>query len=449
MHSLTTRVLVAAGVVLVVFLGLTIFALDAAFRNAAQRAIHDRLQVQVLALISAAEVDADGQLALPSDLPEPRLSNPGSGLYAQVLDHRGTPVWRSPSAVGVALPAPDPATAAPGRSDFERTRTADDEEVFQYAFTVLWDAGGEGLLPPREYRFVVAETLAPFRAQLGRYRASLFWWFGLLFTALVAAQLVILRRMLQPLRTLAAEVGEVEAGGRDAIGDRYPHELQRLARNLNALIRNERGHLRRYRNTLGDLAHSLKTPLAVVRVALEERPSAERDETIAAQVARMDDIVSFQLQRALAAGAETFGLAVPVAPEVDGVVASLRKVYADRRLSFEVAVAPGTVFRGDRGALLEVLGNLLDNACKWGRTRVRITASNDAVGRIALVVEDDGSGIPVHARRAVLDRGIRGDESVAGQGIGLAVVSDIVSVRGGALELDDSPLRGLRVSLRL
>ncbi|MCA1798929.1 MAG: two-component sensor histidine kinase [Xanthomonadaceae bacterium] len=449
MQSLVTRVLVAAGVVLVIFLGLTIAALDLAFQNAAQRAIHDRLQVQVLALISAADADPEGGLELPAKLAEPRLQNPGSGLYAQILDHRGDVVWRSPSAVGVSLPVSVPSEFRPGSQVFGPGQTADGEDLFQYGFTVLWDAGDDDLMPPREYHFAVAETLAPFRAQLSRYRTSLFWWFGLLFASLVAAQLVILRRMLLPLRTLAAEVGEIEAGTRAAIGDRYPRELQRLARNLNAMIRNERGHLSRYRNTLGDLAHSLKTPLAVVRCALDERPSAERDATIAAQVERMSDIISFQLQRALAAGTETFGRVIAVAPEIDGIIASLRKVYAERGLSFETEVAPGTVFRGDRGALLELLGNLLDNACKWGRASVRVAAANDASGRLVVTVEDDGPGIPADARAAVLDRGIRGDESVAGQGIGLAVVSDIVAARGGTLELGDSVLSGLRVSLRL
>lgn len=434
--SLVTRVLAAAAAVMLVFLGLTVAALDTAFRNTAERAIQERLQVQVRALISAAGQDIDGHLIMPQQLPEARYSNPGSGLYAQVLDGDGDPLWRSPSTAGVAMLIPDSYTV--GDVLFERVTLADEAEAFQYGYTVLWhDGAGAGA--PQLYHFSVAESLEPYRAQLARYRANLFGWFSVLFAGLIVAQLLILRRTLRPLRALATEVAAVERGGQTGIEGTYPRELQHLARNLNAVIRNERGNLARYRNTLADLAHSLKTPLAVIRFALDT-DGAKRDQTIETQVERMNDIVRFQLQRALASGSETFGKPVPVAPVVDDIVASLEKVYAGRGVAIEAAVATDAVFRGDRNELLEVLGNLLDNAYKWARSRVRITVEGDLV----ITVEDDGPGIPDEQRAAVQTRGARADESVEGQGIGLAVVAETVARRGGTLVLNDSPLGGLR-----
>lgn len=435
-RSLVTRVLAAAAAVMIVFLGLTLAALDIAFRDSAERAILERLQVQVRALISAAGQDVDGNLILPRELPEPRFQNPGSGLYAQVLSGDGVPLWRSPSMAGIALPVPE--RLAVGASWFRRVPLGDGGEVFQYGYTVLWhDALGDG--EPSLYHFAVAETLEPYRAQLSRYRTSLWSWFGALFAGLMIAQLAILKRTLRPLRTLSTEVAAVERGAQDAVVRAYPRELAHLAENLNAVIRNERGNLARYRNTLADLAHSLKTPLAVIRFALDTR-AADRDETIARHTERMDDIVRFQLQRALASGAETFGRPVAVAPAVDELATSLAKVYHDRAIRFSADVAPGATFRGDRNELLEVLGNLMDNAFKWARSEVRVTVRGD----LSVVVDDDGPGIPEAQREAVQARGKRADETVAGQGIGLAVVAEAVARRGGTLALETSPSGGLR-----
>ncbi len=440
-RSLTTRVLVAAGAVLIVFLGLTVFALDLAFRSAGERAVRDRLQIQLLALISAAELGADGSLLMPDELPEARFGNPGSGLFAQIADSDGAVLWRSTSTVGTVLPTP--ASAAAGARLFERARTADGDEVFVNALTVTWDTGIAGT-EPRTLTFAVAETMEPFQAQMTRFRVNLSGWFGLVFAGLIVAQLVILRRTLRPLRTIALEVAAIEGGKSDSVSGGYPRELQRLAGNLNALIRNERAHLARYRDTLGDLAHSIKTPLAVIRVAMEEGPGDQRDRTIREQVTRINEIVDFHLKRAREVGKATFGRAFQVEPEIDGVIASMRKVHHDRGLRFEQSVDPALRFRGDRGELLEVLGNLLDNACKWARSRVTVSAHASA-DALFIEVADDGPGIPEDRRSEVLGRGVRADESIDGQGIGLAVVSDIVARHGGTLTLDRAAIGGLQV----
>lgn len=445
MHSLVTRVLVTAGIVLVFFLGLTVVALDMVFRSTAERAIRDRLQVQVLALLASLEVDEDGRASMPEQLPEPRFAHPGSGLYAQIRDGNEELVWRSPSAVG--LRPGQVQQVEPGVTVFDRITLDDGTPLFRYRFTIVWDTGDISR-PAPTYHVTVAETLAPYEAQLARFRANLLGWFGLVFIGLIVAQLLILRRMLRPLRRLGEEVVAIESGRRDVIGDGYPTELSALARNLNALVRNERGNLQRYRDTLADLAHSVKTPLAVMRVALDEPASVDRDATLGQQVTRMDEIVGYQLQRARAVGSETFARAVDVNTMVDELVGALRKVYGNKALDLTAAVGTGVMFRGGRGDFLEMVGNLLDNACKWAHSQVRLTAAV-ADERLRITIDDDGPGIPEPQRASVIARGIRGDESVDGQGIGLAVTSGLAQRLGGVLQLEDSELGGLRAVLIL
>lgn len=445
MRSLVTRVLVAAGVVLVFFLGLTVVALDVAFRSTAERAIRDRLQVQVLALLASLEVDEDGRAWMPEQLPEPRYAHPGSGLYAQIRDGDGELVWRSPSAVG--LSGSSVPRVEPGVTVFDRITPDDGAPLFRYRFTVVWDTGDASREAPT-YHVTVAETLAPYEAQLARFRANLLGWFGLVFIGLVIAQQLILKRMLRPLRRLGEEVAEIESGRRDVVGDGYPTELSALARNLNALVRNERGNLQRYRETLADLAHSVKTPLAVMRVALDEPAGVDRDATLGQQVTRMDEIVGYQLQRARAVGSETFARVVDVGSMVEELVAALRKVYGGRSLDLVTEVEAGTVFRGGRGDFLEMVGNLLDNACKWARSRVGLTVVVEG-DRLHITIDDDGPGIPISQRASMTTRGIRGDESVDGQGIGLAVTNGLAHRLGGELRLEGSEMGGLRAVLVL
>jgi two-component system sensor histidine kinase PhoQ len=224
-----------------------------------------------------------------------------------------------------------------------------------------------------------------------------------------------------------------------------------VASNLNTLLVGERKRVARYRDTLGNLAHSLKTPLAVMRSSL---PRNAPSGPLGTEIDRMTDIIEHQLKRAAASGGALIGQA-PV--EVAQVAASLRgallHVYADKDLVLELVVPAACQFIGDRGDLTELLGNLLDNACKWCRGRVRLSASTaegaDPRERLLLQIEDDGPGISEEDRVRVLQRGVRTDESVPGHGLGLAMVRDTVDLYGGRMSIDSSALGGARFSLRL
>ena len=443
MRSLNARVTLGAGLVLAVFIALSAVALERAFRDSARSALQERLLAQVYLLMSAAEVDAQGHLTMGNSPSEPKLELPGSGLYAAITDGEGHVVWRSRSAV--AVDAPNGSGLSAGMQRFDEAISQKDGEFFLESYGVSWSTAG-GSYP---FTFSVAEVFEPYRQQLSIYRRSLWGWLSAMAVLLLAAQWAILRWGLRPLRKVADELTRLERGQQDQIAGKYPTELMRLTENLNTLLTHERAQQKRYRDALADLAHSLKTPLAVVRAAMSEtKPDTELTRNLDEQVDRMDRIVGYHLQRAGTSGRSGMVVAQPVLPAVERMLVAMGKVYADKRIRNEVLVDPSIRFRGDEGDLMELLGNVLDNAFKWANGRIRITASlRDS--RLNLTVEDDGPGIPEADAQRVLQRGARADESVPGHGIGLAVTRDVVEAYGGHILIARSDLGGAAVTLEL
>jgi two-component system sensor histidine kinase PhoQ len=301
----------------------------------------------------------------------------------------------------------------------------------------------------------VAVSLTPYEQQLWLFRRVMLGWFTGLMGVLLITLAALLRLVLAPLRRLEREIHEVEEGRSEMLGAGYPRELSGVARHLNALLVGERKRVARYRDTLGNLAHGLKTPLSVMRSTLSSdvgSPTAAR--TIGTEIDRMTDIIEHQLKRAASGGALLGQAPVAVAPVAGDLRGALLKVYSRKDLSIELAIQERSHFIGDRGDFVELLGNLMDNACKWCRERVRVSAAVEdgrAAGSEALMltVEDDGPGIAEENRAKVLERGVRTDEKVPGHGLGLAMVHDTVDLYGGRLTVDASPLGGARFSLRL
>ena len=451
-RSLSTRLLASVSVLLILFFGITIVALDLVFRDLAMNAMRDRLEVQVIALISASEEDASGGLQPAPQLAESRFNSPGSGLYGEIQRADGYPSWRSVSLTGTGLEFA--AQVRPGQRRFGELRRSDGLPVLAFSRAIAWEFK-DGV--SRSFVYSVAENLEPYYEQLDGFRVRLFGWFGALMLLLLGALAILLRRLLAPLRRVEHEIEAIEAGQRTEVGEGYPRELLGITTNLNALIRSDRERLARYRNTLGNLAHSFKTPLAVMRnllgsPAVTSLPvAAQLDE----QVGRMDDIVKYQLKRAAASGGSGLGTApVDVRDALEALRGALLKVYVERGLACELIVADGCTFFGDREDLTEIAGNLLDNAFKWSRTRVRVIGErivSPGARRegLLLVVEDDGPGVPEGERAHILERGARLDERVSGQGIGLSVVRELVQLNGGTIAIGDSPLGGARVEVRL
>lgn len=441
MPSLRARVTVSAGLVLAIFIALTGLTLDRAFRESARSARHDRLLGQTYLLMAAAELDPRGRLILPDALSEARFGQPGSGLYGVITDGRAV-VWRSPSTLGVEVPYVE--SLAAGEERFEERRGGR-QPYFLVGYGVQWAGSGR----PSPFTFTVAEDLSGFDAQIVAYRRSLWGGLGAMAVLLLAALGAVLGWGLRPLGRVAAEVAAIESGQQDRIAGRYPSEIARLTDNLNALLRQERAQQKRYREALADLAHSLKTPLAVLRSArVPGQSPAVLEAAVEEQVARMASIVDYQLQRAAAAGRSRFAAPVPVAPLARKVAASLDKVYRDKGVETTLALADDLVFRGDEGDLLELFGNLLDNAYKWCRRVVAVSGAREG-GALLLTIADDGPGIDAAAAARLTERGVRADSAVPGHGIGLAVVRDIVTAYDGDLAIGESPLGGASVTLRL
>ncbi len=448
MKSLSARLLITLGVLLALGFGLTLAALDLSFRARAERARQDVLDAHVVALIAAAELDRSGRLAPPDAMAEPRLNTPGSGLVTQIHLRRGAETWRSPSGLGLLLHLDD--DPHPGERRSRQVAAADGTRFLVFSRGVAWDVSRTR---SRDYVFTVAESLEPYYRELARLRAELLAGFATFTAVLLGGVLLCLRYLLAPLRRIESEIAQIEAGQRERLSTQWPRELDGVAHNLNALLRSDQQRLERYRNMLGDLAHSLKTPLTVMHGALE-RPDGPDRALLQAQLQRVQDIVRHQLDRAVATTPLVGAAALPLEPALRELVAALNKVHAARALSLQLDVAEGLAFPIDRGDLLELAGNLAENACKWARTTVRLEARAwmDPSWRrpgLELMVADDGPGIPPAERARVRARGVRLDEHVAGHGFGLAMVDELVRAYGGEFALDDSPLGGLAATIRL
>ena len=378
MHSLHSRLLLVASLVLASFLGLGALALDRAFRTSGEEAMRERLQGQVYLLLGAAAEDAEGRMRLPDALPDPRLSNPDSGLYAQVTGENGGYVWKSFSLIGRDMAFLSHQGA--GVRHFMKKRF-NGEEFYLINFGVLWeDLQGRELA----YTLAVAESTRGLLEQVEAFRARLMYWLGGAAVLLLVAQGLVLAWGLRPLRKAEADLHRIESGEIEAIGGRFPRELQGLISNINLLIRNGRASRDRYRNSLGDLAHSLKTPLSVLRGAAESGDRERLKLAVEDEVSRMDEIVQYQLRRAAASGAAQPGVSVPVSPLIERLAATLAKVYSEKGVDCRIEVADALRFVGDSGDLMEILGNLMENAFKYGRSQVRVGANipPDSMGAI-------------------------------------------------------------------
>ncbi|MDA8381686.1 MAG: ATP-binding protein [Betaproteobacteria bacterium] len=446
LHSINARMTLGASLVLLVFLLATAFALDRAFRDSAQQAMQERLLGEVYLLIGAADVGSHGQLAVPVHLPEARFGLPASGLYASAVGTGGAVAWSSRSAIGQSLPGVS--ALAAGQVRFGTATNAQGKTFFVERLGVSWVANGQHY----PFTFVVLEDTREFHAQVNRYRRSLWSSLSAMAVVLLVVQAALLRWGLAPLRRVATELTAIENGLQDKLLGDYPREIRRLSDNINTLLAHEYARARRYHDALGNLAHSLKTPLAVLRGTLSGRsaPAALR-QVIDDEVAKMDRIVAYQLQRAGTEGASSrLRSSVRVAQVLGRILNSLGKVYQERAVEAHWEVAPELTFPMDEGDLMELLGNVLDNAFKWCARRIGITIGRQAPDApLLIVVEDDGPGIDPQLRAHILERGGRGDELVPGHGIGLAIVHDVVAAYRGTLEIGRSRLGGARITVTL
>ncbi len=435
--SLNARIILSATLVLAIFITLTAAALDRAFYDSTESALRDRLTSQLYALMAAAEVNAEG-ISMPSDELDALLGLPSSGVYAFITDADANILWRSSSVLGAS--PPEPISLNSGQKHFSKTE-ANGDSFYQMGYGVNWATERRQL----DLTFNISSDVEPFNKQIDEYRTTLWGWLLAMALLLLVSQALILRWGLLPLRRVGRELSRIETGEQEQIEAEYPREITRLTTNINLLLQQERQQKTRYRNALGDLAHSLKTPLAVLQGGLKNQPEGD---SLQEQITRMNSIVEYQLQRAATAGSTAIGKAVDVEQVLNRMLDSLHKVYRDKAVEVTLAIPPKLIFRGDEGDLMELLGNLLDNAFKWAHKYIEVNAEKQG-NHIIIRVLDDGPGIAADKVEELLLRGKRADQSVAGHGIGLSIVCNIVDAYNGELRILKSPLGGAEIQLVL
>ncbi|SDY27645.1 ATP-binding protein [Nitrosomonas sp. Nm33] len=443
MKSLNQRILFSASLVLFIFIVGTALTLDRAFYDSGQRALQDRMLGKLFLLMGEVEVDDNGSLSMPEELPALiEFEQLNSGVYAFITDQTNTPIWRSFSTLSIPIPAR--AILLEGEKKFEQI-TLNDEPHFIYSFAVDWETDGGDY--PLTFH-VIMESIS-LEAQIDSYRRDLWGWLGVMGLLLLIMQMLVLHWGLRPMRQVSSELNAVESGVQESVQGIYPVELKRLTDNINSLIQHERKHQQRYRNALADLAHSLKTPLTILRGASRTEKLSQNMQTVLdEQIDQMDSIIQYQLRRAATAGSSPGTRLTALRPVVEKIVNTVNRAHFEKCPEIVIEIEPELCLRMDEGDLMELLGNLIDNAFKWCRQAVAISAQY-AHDDIVLKVEDDGPGIKQEEIGRLLERGVRADQAMPGHGIGLAIVRDIVQAYDGALSIGPSRNIGASFIIRI
>ena len=375
---------------------------------------------------------------MPAQLPDERYNLTDSRLLGYIYDREGRLVWRSK---GTREENINYKPRYDGRgNEFARIKETDGQEFFVYDVEVKL-LGGKSAA----FSIVALQPVREYEITLEGLRENLYLGFGAALLVLLALLWIGLTWGLKALRRLSQELDEIESGDRESLTEQHPRELLRLTGSLNRLLHSEREQRSRYRDSLDDLAHSLKTPLTVLQGVSEDmaqRPE-DRDQAwvLQSQIERMSQQIGYQLQRASLRKSGLVRHQVRLRPVLQSLCVTLDKVYRDNRVRVAFDLPEHCYVPIEQGALLEMLGNLLENAYRLCLSEVRVSV-RDTQGGIELCVEDDGPGVPPDQRARILQRGERLDRQHPGQGIGLAVVKDIIESYSAKLTLGDSALGG-------
>ncbi|MGI2261170.1 ATP-binding protein [Shewanella sp. GXUN23E] len=431
-HSLKFRVMLSAALLILLVLPLVGITLVDAFNQHMQRTARDELGAHLYGVLAVAEVE-QGKLRMPPALLENRFNLIQSGLYA-VISRQGKAVWQSDSLLG--LPLPELPTPATGDRQFGKvTLNGQPHFIESYSVSFVTDEG-----PDIPYTVHVIKDMSEVNASSAQFGEQMRNWLLVLTLVLAVICGSWLWWTLKPLQRFRQQLNDVEQGRLEQLSTDYPLELQSVAKQLNRLLQTEQNQRKRFRNALSDLAHSLKTPLAVLQSEQQLPASAQE------QIQAISQSISRQLKRAQSAGESAWHLGTELQPVADKLCRTLNKLYP--AIEFTQQLPDGLRFRGDTADLMEMLGNLLDNACKAAQSRVLIRAAQTD-GVLTLAIEDDGPGIPANKAGELVQRGKRADSYDAGHGLGLAIVQDLADSYGAILIIDKSPtLGGARFSLQ-
>lgn len=444
LRSFRFRLLCCAAILLGIFLVVLMPIMREAFDQAVRQFSNVRLEERANELITAAKV-VDGELTLPSRLQDLRLvTNKVGNQLGYFYKPKNNKAWSENITTSVGL-SEDKARSSgesmlstEGKADFRLSTDSLGRHYYVYDKEI--NLGGP------DFSVITMEPVNEYDVLRTSFLRRFEMWLVIALVCLLALIAAGLTWSLRPLRRLKYQLDEIEAGKREQLEENVPSEIYRLTRSLNRLLTTERMQRERYQDTLGDLAHSLKTPLTVLQNTLDEMKGKDAGfiqqlTIMQSQIDRMGQQIGYQLQRATQRKGALISKRISLRPLIDSLTATLNKVYADKQINIKTDVSYSIKLQAEEAALLELFGNLLENACRLCLSTVKISA-NLVEREVVISIEDDGPGIPIAKRQSVLQRGVRGDSLNPGQGIGLAVVQDILEGYSGYLEIGDSALGG-------
>ena len=427
---------------LILALVATGFLLTDLYSRALDNSLSDTLEFHVESLTGAL-LETGNPLSSDIALTDPRFNRPRSGWYWAIRDADGAVYNLSTSVVGIALPE---LTELP---DMLGRRSAIVSDSFGTSMRVVERTV---TLAPKTYQIVVTGNLSEILELVGDFRGQAFIVLGAVGVMLAVMSAIVARFAMRPIDRLSRAIEAVREGESVAVTGTYPREISPLAEEVNELLRSNAQIIERARNQVGNLAHGLKTPIAVLRNEASAKKGALAD-VVLAESEKMSTMVSTYLERArLAARTSVVGKKADATMIMLRLTRVMRKIHPEVTVAFQRPDASLPWFRGDEADLEEMAGNLLDNACKWSKGQVGVRLSSERVdtGTMLLIrIDDNGPGLSEEDAQKVLRRGVRLDEKTPGSGLGLDIVKELVDVYGGSLALKRSALGGLMVELRL
>nr|WP_206018192.1 MULTISPECIES: ATP-binding protein [unclassified Pseudoalteromonas] len=381
------------------------------------------LEAQLYSLISEVDFTENG-IVMPSTILAPELNRLNSDTYAMIY-RDDEPIWHSESAVNLDF-IPQQIQTKAGAADFRRVEFKK-SAYWQLSLTVILN----NIDQSEQARFILVKRNDALVRLMDGFKQTLVDWMFIMGVAIAGLMAIGFIWSARPLQRLDKEIKAIESGDIQEIKGLYPIELQTIKADLNLLLESQQRQKERYRASLSDLAHALKTPLAV----LKSSPLAN-DADAQEQLDRINVMIEHQLKRAATGASDTWKKQTPIKPVLDSILSAMAKVYRDKDIIFNCTVSDKDYFLGDQTDLLELLGNLIDNACKACRSQVEIQIVQSKT--LCIGISDDGPGVPEDKRESLLTRGTRLDTYESGHGVGMAIVSDLVKSYNGVLTITKS-----------
>ena len=461
--SLRSRAALASALTLLLFFSLASFGLIRAYEDSLNNAAESELRAYLLSLLGAIDVDSNGKLKV-EDLSISVFDQPNSGVYAEIWQDQSVQ-WRSNSLIGQPLPtvesrigeylffseiSGDLATVNDGVTD-----AADQQSLKNnlLSFGIDWKDGDVS----EQFQIIVANDAKPFLARQQGFRKNLYFWLFGLGLGLVLLQVLLFKWLFRPIDGVIHEMNLIQSGEKQRFAGKYPKEVNVLVQSLNQFVEHETRQIDNIKNSLANLAHSLKTPLAVMRAEMSSADEFKASEktvdqcsdkshsdnehivvnrrAFEGQIDRISTVVSYQLNRAGSTVKPSYRKTVDCKQTIERLVKVLQKLHFDKGLKIESFLPEKLVFKGDIDDFSELAGNILENACKWAESHIIVQAENLENNKLQLRIIDNGPGIASEQVEHVLQRGKRLDTQTEGQGIGLSMVNDIVNSYSGSLQL--------------